>query len=516
MESDRRSSFCFDAFSSREPLPTSLENALVTSNKGKGVVKDVTPRAEDRESAPSDPGSQAVAAPSGLPPRQRWLALTPIGVAMALATLDVVIANTALPTIAADLRVSAVDSVWVVNAYQLALMVSLLPLASLGEILGYRRIYIAGLILFTVASLACALAWSLPTLAAARVLQGLGASGIVSVNAALVRFIYPARWLGRGVGFVALVVAISSAVGPTVASAILSVATWPWLFAINVPFGILAAIISLRTLPHTRRMPHRFDVWSAILNAVTFSLLILAIGEAAHGAPLPIVLGELLGFLFFGAALIRRQATSAAPLLPVDLFKRPIFALSSLTSCCSYTCQGAAYVALPFFFQDVLGRTQVETGYLMTPWPVAVAIMAPIAGRLSERYTVGILGTLGMVLLCIGMISITFMPPSPSAFDIGWRMVLCGAGFGFFQSPNLRALMGSAPPERSGSASGVIAISRLLGQTVGASMVALCLGLFPAKGSVVALSVAAVFAAMASVASFLRLMTKTPGSGSHK
>ncbi len=477
-------------------------------------MKGFAPRAED--SAPVSGVPAEVAGPPGLPRRQRWLAMTPIGIAVALATLDAAIANTALPTIAADLRASAADSIWVVNAYQLALMVSVLPLASLGEILGYRRIYIAGLIVFTLASLACALAWSLPSLAIARALQGLGASGIMSVNSALVRFIYPARWLGRGVANVALVVAVSAATGPTVASAILSVATWPWLFAINVPFGVLAVVIALASVPRTRRLRHRFDIWSAILNAATFSLLILGIGEAAHEAPPLVIAAELLGAFVFGMALVRRQVSHPAPMLPIDLFRRPIFALSSVTSSCSFACQGAAYVALPFFFQNILGRTQVETGYLMTPWPVAVAIMAPIAGRLSERYPAAILGGVGMVLLCLGMVSLVFMPTSPSVIDIVWRMVLCGAGFGFFQTPNLRALMSAAPPERSGGASGVIATSRLLGQTIGAAMVALCLGLFPAKGSIVALGVGAAFATAASVASFSRLFAPPPSAGSGK
>lgn len=445
-------------------------------------------------------------APSGLPPEGRWIAMLPVLIAVALATIDAAIANTALPTIASDLHTSAVDSIWVVNAYQLAYVVALLPLASLGEIFGYRRVYIAGLVVFTVASFACAIAWSLPSLAIARALQGLGASGIMSVNTALVRFIYPSRYLGRGVGVVALTVAVSAAIGPTVASAILSFAAWPWLFAVNVPFGIVAVAIAMARLPQTPRLPHAFDVRSAVLNAGAFSLLILAIGEAAHEAPPGIILIEFFGAVVFGVVLLRRQAVLAAPMFPVDLFRRPIFALSSATSSLSFACQSIAYVALPFFFQHGLGRTQVETGYLMTPWPVAVAVMAPIAGRLSERYPAGILGGIGMVLLSCGMASLLFLPAAPGAIDIGWRMVLCGAGFGFFQTPNLRALMTSAPPERSGGASGIIATSRLLGQTLGAALVALCLGLFPAKGTIVALGLGAAFAVAASIVSFLRLL----------
>ncbi|MHB8884060.1 MAG: MFS transporter [Methylovirgula sp.] len=464
----------------------------------------------DRDSAASGAPCQDESpnrpAPSGLPQRQRLFAISTIAITVALATLDAAIANTALPTIATDLHARAADSIWVVNAYQLAVMISLLPFASLGEIFGYRRVYIFGLVLFTASSLVCALAWSLPSLAVARALQGLGASGVMSVNTALVRFIYPPRRLGRAVGLMALVVAVAAAIGPTVASGVLAVATWPWLFAVNVPFGIVAAVLAIMSLAHTPRSPHRFDWVSAILNAVTFSLLILSIGEAAHEASRGLVIVEFSAAMLFGAVFVWRQTALPAPMLPVDLFARPVFALSSLTSACSYACQGAAFVALPFYFQDVLGRSQVATGLLMTPWPMAVALTAPLAGRLSERYAVGLLGGLGLVVLSIGMICLTLMPPAPSVFEISWRMALCGAGFGFFQSPNLKALMGSAPPERSGGASGIIATSRLLGQTVGAALVALCLGLLATRGTVVALGVGAGFAVVASIASFFRLM----------
>ena len=211
-------------------------------------------------------------------------AFTTLVIAIGMASLDTSIANTALPTIAADLNASPADSVWVVNAYQLALVVSLLPFASLGEIIGYRRVYIWGLAVFTGASLLCALSWSLPTLTAARIIQGFGASGLMSVNTALIRFIYPPRSLGRGVGNNALVVAVSTAIGPTIAAGILSLGTWQWLFAVNVPFGIVAFVLALRALPDTKRATHPFDFASAGLNAATFGCLIFGIGEAAHHA----------------------------------------------------------------------------------------------------------------------------------------------------------------------------------------------------------------------------------------
>ncbi len=450
------------------------------------------------------------AAADGLPVPRRYGAVLTLSIAIAMAVLDTAIANTALPTIAADLQASPAASVWVVNAYQLAVVVSLLPLAALGEIVGYRTIYIAGLALFTVASLVCAAAWSLPSLTAARVLQGFGASGIMSVNAALIRFSYPSRSLGRGIGFNTLVVAVSSALGPTVAAGILSVAPWPWLFAVNVPLGIVALIVAVPTLPHTARSAHRFDVISAVLNAGAFGLLILAIGEGAHQAgPLEIGLA-LAAALAFGVALVRRQAAHPAPMLPLDLFRRPVFALSAVTAACSFAAQGLAFVALPFYFQATLGRSEVETGLLMTPWPVVVAIMAPIAGRLSDRYSAGVLGGIGLFILCLGLALLALLPPDPGVFDICWRMALCGWGFGFFQAPNQKALLASAPPERAGGASGIVAQARLMGQTTGAALVALCFGLAGAQGPALALALGAVFAGLAGIASWARLLPDDP------
>src|SRR5712672_3760415 len=221
----------------------------------------------------------------GLPAeRQRWAAAA-IFTALAMASLDTAIANIALPAIAADLHVSPAEAVWVVNVYQIALVATLLPLGALGEIVGHERIYIGGLLLFTLASLGCALAWSLPSLLTARTLQGLGASGIMSVNAALVRFVYPTHMLGRGFGYNALVVGTAFTFGPTIASGILALGPWPWLFAINLPFGVLAVWIGLKTLPRTPRATHRFDFLSAALTASCLGLFIIGIGSAAHKAP---------------------------------------------------------------------------------------------------------------------------------------------------------------------------------------------------------------------------------------
>jgi MFS transporter, DHA2 family, multidrug resistance protein len=430
----------------------------------------------------------------GLPPERRRWAVAAIFTALAMASLDTAIANIALPAMSADLAVSPADVVWVVNVYQIALVATLLPLGALGEIVGHRRIYLGGLLLFTLASLGCALAWSLPSLLAARALQGLGASGIMSVNSALIRFVYPGRLLGRGFGHNALVVATAFTLGPTIASGILALGTWPWLFAVNIPFGLIAIGIGVRTLPHTPRAMHTFDFPGAFMAAICLGMFILGIGSAAHKASAGLVSIELACALLLGWLLIRRHADHPAPMLPIDLFRRPMFAL-----------QGLAFVSLPFYFEDVLYRTQVETGFFMTPWPLVVGIMAPIGGRLSDRHPAGLLGGIGLVLLAIGMILLAMLPASPSILNIVWRMVICGFGFGFFQTPNIRAIMSSAPPDRSGGASGIVATARLTGQTIGAALAALCFALAGRDGATLALALGAGFAALGSVMSFLRL-----------
>jgi DHA2 family multidrug resistance protein-like MFS transporter len=441
----------------------------------------------------------------GLPAERRRWAVAAVFTAVAVASLDTAIANIALPAIAADLHIGPADVIWVVNVYQIALVTTLLPLGALGEIVGHERIYLGGLLLFTLASVACTFAWSLESLLIARTLQGLGASGMMSVNTALIRHIYPIRLLGRGVGNNALVVATATTLGPTVASGILALGPWPCLFAINIPIGVIAMAIGLKTLPRTPRASHRFDFPGAMMASGCLGLFIIGIGSAAHHTGIGLVLIELAAGIVLGWFLTRRQADHPAPMLPIDLFRRPLFALSAITSVCSFVVQGMAFVSLPFYFEDVLHRSQVETGFFMTPWPLVVGIMAPIAGRLADRYPVGILGGIGLATLSVGMVLLAMLPVSPGVADIVWRMVICGVGFGFFQAPNLKALMTSAPAGRSGSASSIVATARLFGQTVGAALAALCFDLAGGNGAVLALALSAGFAALGCLMSFLRL-----------
>jgi DHA2 family multidrug resistance protein-like MFS transporter len=456
------------------------------------------------DSAPATGAMAPPATPDGLPTPRRYWSILAIWLAMTMSVLDGAIANVALPTIAAELKASPAASIWIINAYQLAITVTLLPLAALGDKLGYRRVYLVGLAVFTAGSLGCALSHDLATLTTARVIQGLGAGGIMSINAALVRFTYPKRQLGRGIGLNALVISIAAAIGPTVASGILATASWEWLFAINVPIGLVALAIAARALPRTMGSGRPFDWISALLNALAFGFLIIGAENVAREGP-----GLGLAALAIGAVaavlLVWREARREAPLVPFDLMRIPIFGLSIATSVVSFSAQMMAFVALPFYFQAVLGRTAVETGLLMTPWPLAVGVAAPLAGRLADRHRAGALGGFGLAVLAAGLAALAFLKPGADAVDIVWRMALCGFGFGFFQAPNNRAMVSSAPMHRSGAAGGMLATARLLGQTTGAVTTAVFFHVAGPASAPYALGTASVVAAVAAAVSLLRL-----------
>ncbi|HSQ98485.1 MAG TPA: MFS transporter [Sphingomicrobium sp.] len=446
----------------------------------------------------------------GLPVPRRYWSAAGIWLALAMAVLDGAIANVALPVIARELGASPAASIWVINAYQLTITILLLPLAALGDRIGYKCIYIPGLALFTLGSVGCAAGGTLSLLIAARVFQGVGAACIMSMNAALVRATYPAKMLGRGIGYNAMVLSVSAAVGPTLASLILSVASWQWLFLINLPIGIAALVVGRKALPHPQGHGRPFDWPSALLSAAMMGLAVsgaetFARENAATGVAM------IAAGLGAGAALVWRERGQPTPLMPLDLLRIPIFTLSIATSVVSFAAQMLAYVAIPFLFQSVLGRSVFATGLLMTPWPLAVGVAAPFAGRLADRVNAGLLGGIGLAIFAAGLFFLSRLGTSPGNFDIVWRMAVCGLGFGLFQSPNNRTIVSAAPKARSGAAGGMLATARLLGQTTGAVAVGAAFhlsGVHAAPGLLLAASIAALASAGISL---LRLNVAPPG-----
>ncbi len=392
-----------------------------------------------------------------------------------MAVLDGTIANVALPTIARELHASPATSVWVINAFQVAVLSLIVPLAALGDAWGYARVYRVGLAIFTAGSLLCALSQDLALLIAARALQGIGAAGILSVAQVIFRSIFPRAMLGRAVGYVGLTVAASTAAGPTVGGLILAFAPWPWLFLINVPLGAFALLWSFRSLPKRRRATQPFDLAGVVLVVPVFVLAFLALESLGHHGNVPLASFELAAAAALGIAFVLRSLRIPHPLLDPRFFKSARVSFSAGVAFASFTAQGLAFIGLPFLIQSVMGRSAFESGLLFTTWPLATAVTAPLAGHLTERYDVGVLGTIGMATLTAGLASFALLPPEPGSFDILWRGAICGAGFGFYQAPNNHAILSSIPRARAGSGAAIISVMRLCGQSTGAALAAIVL-----------------------------------------
>lgn len=407
---------------------------------------------------------------------RKYAAVLAILIVLIMTVLDVTVVNVALPVMASDFVISDSYAVWIVTIYQLVITMLLLPLSSYGDIHSYRRCFLIGVVIFTLSSALCALSDSFAMIIAARALQGIGAACVMGVNIALTRLIYPRNVLGRGLALNAMVIAIATAAGPTIAGAVLSIASWHWLFLINIPFGIVAFIIGKRLLPENpeKKSSPKFDWTSAAENVVVFGLIFLAIGNfARHGDVVVntcmIAIGILVGIFY-----VRRQLHRESPMLPVDLFRIKLYTLSISTSVCSFIAQNLAMISLPFLLLNKYEFSEITTGLLMTPWPLATMIVSPIAARFVERHNPGRTAAAGMIVYAAGILLLLFAPASGvSEWDIAWRMAICGIGFGLFQTPNNIVMVIATPIQRTGGAGGMQSTARLIGQTLGATFVTL-------------------------------------------
>ncbi|HEV8020149.1 MAG TPA: MFS transporter [Candidatus Lustribacter sp.] len=446
-------------------------------------------------------------------PAQRTWALAATVTASVLAALDQSIANTALPTIAHDLHTSASASIWVINAFQLGLIIGVVPLAAAGDILGYWRVFRLGLAIFVVASLACSLSHDLLTLTLARFVQGAAAAALTITATPINRLIFPANMVGRATGYNTMAVALGAMAGPIVSGVMLSFAPWQWLFALNVPIGAAVFVLALKTIPKTPGANGAFDWTSALMNVAMFGLAVLGFDTMGHDGPTPAGIGEVVVAAIVGWLFIRRQLATPLPMFAVDLFAQARFTLAVFACFASFVSQTIAYVTLPFAFQTVMGHTPLQVGALLLPWLLASAVMAPVAGPLADRYNSSRLAALGLAIFSIGLLFATVMGPDPAPADIAWRMAVCGIGYGLFQSPNNRAMQISAPRERSAAPQAIQGVARLLGQTTGAAIVALVFafdavarargGISP-QAVVQTLAIATAFAVIATAASVWR------------
>ena len=445
-------------------------------------------------------------------PRQ-YLAVVAVLAAIMMGVLDGTVMNVALPTLSKEFDVSASNIIWVVNAYQLVVTMMLLGFAAIGDVFGYKRVFLCGVSIFVTASALCAMSRSFEMMVFARVLQGMGGACTMSINIALLRLIFPPHRLGRVMAANAVIVAVTAASGPTLGGAILSIGHWSWIFLLNIPLGLLALVLGWKLLPHNppTKEPKRIDGQSIVMNAVFFGLLIYTVEGIAHDGLSTLLVLQGVITVIVGIMYIRRQLQIPMPILPVDLFRIPIFSMSIGCSIACFTAQMMALVSLPFFMQHTLSMSVAETGLMLTPWPLATTLTAPLAGRLIEKVHPGILGAIGMMVFTLGLLLLSVVGKGVGLADLAWRMAVCGVGIGLFQTPNNVTITTSAPIRRSGGASGMLGTARVLGQTLGTAIVAIVFHLVSSPNSEkTCFYVAITFAATAAIVSFLRIKETSP------
>ncbi|MFI3306408.1 MAG: MFS transporter, partial [Rikenellaceae bacterium] len=347
-----------------------------------------------------------------------------------------------------------------------------------------------------------------------RVVQGLGASAVMSINTSMVRLIYPRRMLGRGIGLNSMVVSVSSVAGPSIAAAIMAVADWQWLFAVNLPIGLISVLLGYYFLPDNPVRQQRGEYrWSdAALNAVTFGLVFAVVTGFSHSVDWWLLVVLAVAAAVVAWFYVRMQLRRKYPILPFDLLKIPIFSLSIVTSILTFVAQMSLMVALPFILQNQFGYSTLDMGAVITAWPAMNMITTPVVGFMVERFHAGRMGCVGLTILSVGLILMGFIPEDPTKFDFMWRLAICGFGFGCFQAPNNSIIISSAPLIRSGSASGMMASARLTGQIIGAASVALLFHIFPSECTTNILFVGAAFASAAMLLSYARLSLPLPDS----
>jgi EmrB/QacA subfamily drug resistance transporter len=430
------------------------ENELAATNAA------IPPEISASSTQPAQPAVQ---------PTNKWVVLVIVALGVFMATIDSSIVNISLPTIAAYFGVPLSGAVeWVIIAYLVIIAAVLLTIGRLADLLGQKPIWAAGLAIFTLGSATCGLAPSLGALVAARAFQGLGGALLFAVSPAMLTGAFPAKERGRALGLNALVVALGVSVGPTLGGVITQTLSWRWIFYVNVPIGIVAFTATLLALKENRPSGRgRFDPLGAALLAIGLASLTAGLSFGQEwGWTSPLLLGDLALALVALVLLFIVELHVKDPVIDLRLFKNRLFASANVSLVLSFLALFAVGFMLPFYFEELRGFSTLQAGLLLTPQTLSIAAIAPLSGMLADRIGTRWLASIGLALCCAGLVLISFLTPSSSIGDIIWRLSLTGVGQAMFQSPNNSALMGSAPRERQGIASGLLATGRVVGQSL--------------------------------------------------
>lgn len=398
-----------------------------------------------------------------------WLVLSAVSVGTFMATLNTSIVNISLPVIAGDFGTGVSDVEWVVISYLLATGTLLLTFGRLGEVAGYRRVYLSGLALFTAAGTLCGLSGGLGSMVVLRALQGVGAAAVQAVGPAIVTAAFPPSRLGRALGVNAMSVSFGLALGPTLGGFIAEWLSWRWIFFLNLPIGLAGIPWTWRILPRAGGgADQRFDPAGALLAGGMLLCLLLALAEGGGwGWASPFTLGLFALAAAFAAAFVAVELRSPQPLFDLRLFAIRAFSAGNLSLLVTFVALLSATFLMPFFLQRGQGLSALQAGLLMTPLSLTTLVVSPFSGALSDRIGGRLLASAGLACAALGLFLLTRLDGDSGGWEVVWRLVVIGFGMGLFNSPNQSSILGSVPRPRLGTASGMIAQMRITGQMLG-------------------------------------------------
>ena len=418
--------------------------------------------------------TRPISPPAGVDYDRKWLVLTAIAMGIFLGTIDGSIVNAALPTLVEELNTTFPVVQWVVIAYLLTLATLTLGIGRLGDMVGKKPIYTAGFAMFTTGSTLCGLAPSVSWLIAFRIVQGVGAAMIFALGFAILTEAFPPTERGQALGIGGAVVSIGIAIGPAVGGLIIDALSWRWIFLVNLPIGIIGTWTANRFVPNVKpRGGEKFDFVGA--GAFFVALLTLMLG-LTFAQDLGFSDGLVIGLLVIAAAatvgFVRIEQHVVAPMLDLTLFRSRLLTVNLVTGWMSFIAIAGLFILAPFYLQDVLGYDTRTMGLLLIGAPIALGVVAPVAGRLSDRIGSWPVLVSGLAIMVGGYIGLTGLSLDTSGLEYIALTVPVGVGIGVFQSPNNSAVLGSVPPTRLGVASGMLTITRITGQITGIAVVA--------------------------------------------
>lgn len=400
---------------------------------------------------------------------KKWLAMLGLSLGVFMATLDAGIVNISLPTLVEELNTDFATVQWVILSYLLVLTSFMLGVARLGDMMDKKRIYLTGILIFSFSSLMCGLTRSVGWLIAFRALQGFGAVMEQSLGMALVTEVFPSEERGKAMGVIGGVVSMGIAIGPPLGGILIGAFGWQSIFLVNVPVGVITLLVVTRFVPGSQpvRTGERFDLVGAFILLVVMSSygLGMTMGQSVGFTDAKVIM--MLGTAVMGLiAFLIVENRSVVPMIDLSLFKNENLSLGLLMGLMVFIVLAGNFL-FPFFLTLVKGYKVGQVGLIMMAQPVAMGVVGLVAGALSDRFGVRKITLAGLLVFVAGCIGISTIHIDLTAGGFILRLALLGMGFGIFQSPNNSAIMGAVPRHRLGIASGLLSLSRTLGQTTG-------------------------------------------------